>query len=78
MAELEKDRALYEVQCETDVYELAKHNLNLSRGTFFASIRRARRAGATQQEIANATSLYHATFPGLSRQRIAQILKESE
>ena len=69
----QKETMLQDVHNDAQRYTIDQHNLEASRKTLFDSIRSARtEANATQQEIADATII---GTNGLSRQRIAQIIK---
>lgn len=75
---LSKADALELVAQDTLAYANAKENVETARANLFRSIRVARTARATQQEIADRTVTPDdvETKVDLSRQRVAQIIQE--
>ncbi len=71
---LSKGDALAQVTADTLAYYVSQDAVGQARATLFESIRVARKARATQQQIADATVIDPDKDDGLSRQRIAQIL----
>lgn len=79
---MNKVEALQKVIADMRAYNAAKRVVVSTRTTLFESIRTAKLAKATQQQIADCTaddeSLDKEEQKGLSRQRIAQIIDEGE
>lgn len=75
---MSKRDALQKVIDDSFAYAAAEENLEAARTRLYESIRVAREAKATQQEIANCTNVSDDDDGGLSRQRIAQIIQEGK
>lgn len=75
---MSKTDALQRVIDDAKAYAEAETDLEAARATLYESIRAARAAKATQQEIANCTNVSDDEDAGLSRQRIAQIIQEGK